>query len=124
MAKRILVIDDEELIIKSLSILLEKDGYEVFVAKNGQDAIVMIEEGDFNLILSDIRMPGINGSEAVEQIYKQLQAGNRKRIPVIFISGYVDEKVENEVKKLNPVAFIYKPFDIDNLIDKIKKTIG
>lgn len=55
MAKKILLIDDEELIMRSLSKLLEKSGYEVFIAKNGQDAMIMTEEDDFGLILADIR---------------------------------------------------------------------
>ena len=59
MAKNILIIDDEELIIKSLKKLLEKNGYSVFIAKNGQDALVMAEEESFDLIVADIRMPGV-----------------------------------------------------------------
>ena len=65
MAKKILVIDDEELIIRSLTKLMESKGYEVVVAKRGQDAIVIAEEEDFDVIVSDIRMPGVNGIEAV-----------------------------------------------------------
>ena len=73
MAKKILVIDDEELIIKSLSKLLEKNGYEVFIAKNGQDAIAMTEEEIFDFIVADIRMPGMNGVETTKSIYKILE---------------------------------------------------
>ena len=124
MTKKILVIDDEELIIKSLSQLLEKNGYEVFIAKNGQDAIVMAEEEDFDLILTDIRLPGINGMETVKQIYKEMSAKRQRKIPAIFITGYADEIIEKKTKLLNPAAYIYKPFDIEDLLDKIKKAIG
>jgi len=124
MAKKILVIDDEEIIIKSLSKLLEKNGYEVFVAKNGQDAIVMAEEEDFDLILADIRMPGMNGVEAVEQIYKDKLKRKEKKMPTIFITGYSDEANEKKAKTLAPLAYIYKPFDINELLDKIRKAIG
>jgi CheY-like chemotaxis protein len=119
MAKKILVIDDEEIIIKSLSKLLEKNGYEVFVAKNGQDAIIMTEEEDFNLILADIRMPGINGVEVAQNISK-----NQKKIPTIFITGYADESIERKARLLSPVAYIYKPFDTAELLYTIKKVIG
>ncbi len=123
MSKKILLIDDEELIIRSLLKLLEKNGYQVFIAKNGQDAVIMAEEEDFDLILADIRMPGINGVEAVDNIYKNTKR-NQKKIPAIFMTGYADEIVEKKAKTLAPVAYIYKPFDKDALLEKIKKTIG
>jgi len=124
MAKKILIIDDEELIIKSLSRLLEKSGYEVFIAKNGQDAIIMAEEGNFDLIIADIRMPGINGVDAVGSIYKEMSARRKIKMPSIFITGYADETIEKRAKLLSPAAYIYKPFDNVMLLDKIKKAIG
>ena len=117
MAKKILVIDDEELIIKSLSRLLEKNGYEVFVAKNGQDALVITEEENFDLIVADIRMPGINGVDTVANI---LQKKGFKNKPVIFITGYADEEYKRNAQKLKPVAYIYKPFDIQELVGKVR----
>ncbi|MFA6217610.1 MAG: response regulator [Candidatus Omnitrophota bacterium] len=123
MAKKILVIDDEELIIKSLSKLLEKNGYEVFVTKNSQDALIMIEEEDFDLVLADIRMPGMNGVETITQIYKNQLEAKKKKIPVIFITGYADEEVEEKAKTLEPIAYIYKPFEIDKLLNTIKKAL-
>lgn len=120
MPKKILVIDDEELIIRSLSRLLEKNGYEVFIAKNGHDAIVMSEEEDFDLILADIRMPGINGIEAVKQICENRAKTKLKKIPIIFITGYADELSEEAAKTLTPAAYMYKPFDIEELVAKIR----
>jgi CheY-like chemotaxis protein len=123
MAKKILLIDDEELIIRSLLKLLEKNGYEVFIAKNGQDAVIMAEEENFDLILADIRMPGINGVETVDNIYKKTKK-SQKKIPAIFMTGYADDLVEQKAKTLAPVAYVYKPFDKDGLLEKIKETIG
>ena len=123
MAKKILVIDDEELIIKSLKKLLEKNGFMVFVAKNGQDALIMAEEEDFDLIVADIRMPGINGIETIQSIYEKLQEKNLKKIPAIFITGYADEEMRQKARALKPVAYIYKPFDISELVDKIGEVL-
>lgn len=123
MSKKILVIDDEELIVKSLSKLLEKNGFEVFIIKRGQDAIAIIEEEDVDLIISDIRMPGMNGIETIRNIldiYKQKASPCPK---VIFITGYADKKVEKEAKDLNPAAYIYKPFDISTLVEKISEVL-
>ncbi len=118
MAKKILILDDEELIIRSIARLLEKNGFEVMVAKNGQDAITMVEEENFDLIIADIRMPGINGLEVVKAIQKN------KKIPTIFITGYADPDIEREAKKTNPIAYLYKPFDISEIMEKINKALG
>lgn len=115
MVKKILVIDDEELIVKSLKKLLEKSGFEVFIAKNGQDALVMAEEENFDLIVADIRMPGMNGVETIESM--------PKKIPTIFITGYADEEIKKRAKILKPIAYIYKPFDIKELVDKVKEVL-
>jgi len=123
MAKKILVIDDEELIVRTLKKLLEKNGFTVFVAKNGQDALVMVEEEPFDLIVGDIRMPGMNGVETLHAIYEGLQKRGVKRIPVIFITGYADEEIKQRAKALKRVAYIYKPFDIPELVDRIKEVL-
>jgi len=123
MAKKILVIDDEELIIKSLRKLLEKNGFAVFIAKNGQDALVMPEEENFDLIIADIRMPGMNGVETVESINENLKKRNLKKIPIIFITGYADDAIKQKAETLKPVAYIYKPFDIEELVNKVKEIL-
>ena len=123
MAKRILVIDDEELIIKTLINLLELNRYEVLVAKNGRDGIAIIEEEDFDLIITDIRMPGMNGVETARSIYNLLEEQGRKRIPVIFLTGYADKDIEEKARALSPAAFIYKPFDMPVLLGKIKQVL-
>lgn len=123
MAKNILVIDDEELIVKTLRKLLEKNGFAVFIAKNGQDALEMAEAEGFDLIVADIRMPGMNGVETVGSIYKNRKQNNLKQIPVIFITGYADDDIAKQAKSVNPIAYIYKPFDIPELVGKIKETL-
>jgi len=121
MSKKILVIDDEEILTITFVKLLETAGYSVLVASRGEDAVVMAEEDDFDLILCDIRMPGQNGVETIRQI-KDLQG--RKKIPVIFITGYADEILEKEASRLEPVAYIYKPFDAFKLLELIKRTVS
>lgn len=120
MKKRILIIDDEELIIRSLKKLLEKNNFEVFIAKNGQDALIMTEEEKFDLIIADIRMPGMNGADTIQAIYENLEESNLKKIPTIFITGYADEDIKKRALLLKPIAYIYKPFDMNELVDKVK----
>ena len=123
MPKKILVIDDEELIIKSLAKLLEKTGFEVFVAKNGIDALAMVEDEHFDLVIADIRMPGMNGVEIMESVYELSKNKGESPVPAIFITGYADEEIEKKAKILNPVAYIYKPFDISELVGKVKEAL-
>jgi len=124
MSKKILIIDDEELIIKSLTKLLERNGFDPFVAKRAQDALVILEEESFDLIISDIRMPGMNGIEFIKSMYSALEEKGVERPPVIFITGYADKSLEDEAKKLNPVAYIAKPFNIELLMKTIQKVIS
>jgi len=121
MAKKILLIDDEELIIKSLKKLLEKDGFTVFIAKNGQDALSLSDKETFDVIIADIRMPGINGVETIKSLNETIGKRGLKKPGVIFITGYADEEMQQEAEALGPVAYIYKPFDISELISKIKE---
>ena len=124
MSKRILLIDDEELITRTLANGLERNGYEILVAKSGSDAIVMVEEEDFDLIISDIRMPGLNGIEAVKGILKALKERGSKKIPTIFITGYADPAIEAQARALNPHAYIHKPFDYPDFMAKIKEALS
>jgi len=124
MPKRILIIDDEEIVIRSVCLLLEKSGYEVYVVKNGQDAVAIAEESRFDLIIADIRMPGMNGVEAVKRIHKVLRKKKESLFPVIFITGYADKGIEKQAQELKPVGYLYKPFDNADLLEKVREAIG
>lgn len=121
MSKKILVIDDEEILTATFAKLLETAGYSVLVASRGEDAVVMVEEDNFDLVICDIRMPGQDGVKTIQQI-KKLQG--KTDIPVIFITGYADEALEKEANRLHPVAYVYKPFDAFKLLDLVKKAVS
>ena len=124
MGKQILVIDDEELLIKSFSRLLEKAGYDVYTVKNGVDAIVATQEEDFDLIISDVRMPGENGVQTIREIQNLRLDNGKAAIPTIFITGFADDEVEKEAKTLNPVAYLYKPFDTIHFLKMVSSAIS
>lgn len=123
MSKRIVVIDDEEILVRSFSKLLEKHGYEVFGFKKGADAIAFGEEEEIDLIICDMRMPGKNGVETVKDIFTFLEKNNKKRMPIIFATGYADQSMEAEARKLEPVAILKKPFDINQMVELVKKIV-
>lgn len=117
--KKILVVDDEALLTKTFTLLLEKNGYEVLVAKNGEDAQILAEEEKFDLIICDIRMPGEDGVQVASNV--QRTKGLNSETPLIFITGYADAKVEEAAKAFKPIAYIHKPFDNQKLLNTIKK---
>jgi len=123
MKKKVLVIDDEEILTKSFSALLERSGYETYTVKNSQDAEAMFEEEDFDLVISDVRMPGKNGVETVKQIQNIVRSKKKFPVPVIFVTGFADQEIEAEAKRLNPVAYLQKPFDVAELLNVVKKAI-
>lgn len=125
MKKKILVVDDEELLTKTFSILLEKKlGHEVRVARGGQDAVEMAETQNFDLILCDIRMPGIDGVETLKRLRGIFRQRQIPCPPEIVMTGYADTAKEKEVQELAPAAYLVKPFDNGVLIEQVRKLLA
>jgi len=124
MSKKILVIDDEELITKSLLKLLSFEGYIVSVVRSGNDAIEKIKLIDFDLVISDVRMPELDGIETIKQIRACLKKSNKKPIPEILITGYADKDKYEAAIDLQISEYIYKPFERTEFLKAIKRVIG
>ena len=121
MSKHILVVDDEKLVTMTLKRLLTKEGYHVTPALSGREAIKLIEESDVDMIISDIRMPDMDGIETIKKIREILEKSGRKPIPEIFITGFASEESFREAQQLNVVDYVEKPFDIKSLMNAINK---
>ncbi len=124
MAKKILVIDDEELITKSLLKLLSRQSYNVIVVRSGSEAMDKVKETDFDLIVCDIRMPQLDGIETITQIRVYLKKSNKKSIPEILITGYADLEKYQKAIELKVAGYINKPFDTAEFLRVVKKVIG
>jgi len=125
MPKNILVIDDEELITKSLLKLLSSEGYSATVVRNGKDAVEKIKNDNFDLVISDVRMPELDGIETIKQIRSTLKKSNKRQIPEIIITGYADkEKYETAMVELKVHDYIYKPFERADFLKSIKKALA
>lgn len=124
MAKKILVIDDEELVAKSLQKLLNSQGYKVTTAKSGTEAIDIVKENDFDLIISDVRMPALDGIQTIKQIRANLKAAGKKFIPEILITGYADRDKYEAAMGLMVIDYVYKPFDTTDFLKVVKNAIG
>ena len=118
--KKILIIDDEEDIQKLLKIRLEQDSFTVITAGDGASGAKMAEQEIPNLILLDIMMPNVDGYSCLKEIRKNQKT---KNIPVIMLSGKEEEKVRDlfAFQKIN--GYVEKPFELDNLVAKIRETL-
>ncbi len=123
MSKNILVIDDEELVTESLKRLLKKNGYSVAIARNNTDAMEKVKELDFDLIVSDIRIPEVNGVEIIKNIRHYYKISQKKPVPEILITGYSSDEHLKEAQALKVADYLYKPFDIKDFLEIVKKNL-
>jgi two-component system chemotaxis response regulator CheY len=119
---RILVIDDEEQIRKVVGIGLKKAGYDVEEAEDGGKAIEVLNTGEnpmmVDVIICDIRMPKINGTEAIAYFRSQYPS-----IPIIVLTGYPDVQLATTLLKAGVVEYLTKPVDRDKLVAAVKSAM-
>jgi putative nucleotidyltransferase with HDIG domain len=108
--EKILVIDDEELILDIAREILNNIGYDVTITSDGHEGIELISEEKFSLLLTDIRMPDISGLEVI----KQVRDRNRE-MPIIIITGHGTLEVAIKALKLGAQGFLLKPFTTGDL---------
>lgn len=117
--RKILVIDDDKLVLESVNKILKWEGHETVLATNASEALQKAQDNHFDLIISDIRMPGKNGVEAIREIRKLFDEKVRKDIPIIFITGYAEMSDQLKAEQLGEV--ILKPFDLDHLVVTVRE---
>ena len=117
---KILVVEDEELMLKALEFRLKKDGYDVFTAKDGATALELLKENRFDLVLTDIMLPFVSGLEIVSKVKSD---SSLKDTPVIVLSAVGLEKIVLEAFELGADDFITKPFNLNELTIRVKKHI-
>jgi DNA-binding response OmpR family regulator len=117
MSKRILIVDDEEVIRKFLRIHLTKLGYEVTEAEDGEKAIEKIGGEKFDLIICDVMMPNKNGWEVVKEVKSTPDLSN---IPIILLTAKNDEVDMFKGYELGANYYMTKPFTKDQLLYGLK----
>ena len=117
---RILVIDDEADIRESLATLLEMEGYDVEMAPDGGSGLRKLESSNYDLVLLDLMMQYLDGRDEL----KLMEMGSFN-IPVIVVTAFLDaDKEADEFRRAGVVHIVYKPFDLDQLVELVKSTIG
>ncbi len=124
MVKKILLVDDEELVLRSVGKLLQKQGHDVVMARSGEEAISFVQKENIDLVVLDVRMPHMNGIEAVKAIRQFHKKVGRKTIPEILITGHADENLMKEAEALNVADCLYKPFDIRDFLTCVNKHLS
>lgn len=113
MAKRLLVVDDDPGLLLAVSDTLRAEGYDVATARRGADALVRVAQTLPDLIISDIRMPGMDGY----QLVRNLRSNARTRlVPIIFLTAKDETADRIEGFRTGVDAYITKPFDSDELV--------
>lgn len=118
--KRILVVDDEEHILELINFNLEREGYEVILCDNGEDSITIIQENDIDLVVLDLMLPGIDGSEVCKRVRKMERT---KNLPIIMLTakGKEDDRILG--LELGADDYITKPFSVRELIARIRAVL-
>lgn len=114
---RIMVVDDEENIREVLSNYLESLGYEVITASDGQDALLKFEAGAFDLIVSDLLMPNIDGLELLRKVREK-----DRDVVFLMITGYPSIETAVEAIKKGAYDYITKPFHMEDVKIRIERS--
>lgn len=117
---KILVAEDEPMLLKTIELKLKKEGYEVITTVDGREAVAKIDEVDPDLVITDIMMPYVSGLEIVAIVRKK----TNKRIPIIMLSAMEQEKVVMEAFELGADDYITKPFSLNELVIRVKRLIS
>jgi CheY-like chemotaxis protein len=125
--KKILVVDDNEIILKTISLKLQGAGYKVVTALDGSEAVAFARKESPDLILLDISFPpDVGGVEwdgfRIMEWFHRLETA--KKIPIIIITGSEDAKFKDRAVTGGAVAFFHKPIDHDDLLKVIRATFG
>ena len=118
MAEKILVADDEQEIRELLENFLTHQGYEVVLASDGNQALQLASEENPQVIILDVKMPGLDGLEVCKRLKEQEQT---RLIPVIVITGFEDNKIE--ALNLGADDFVNKPFDMAEISARVKSAL-
>jgi len=113
---RVLVVDDEEIFRETFAEILIEEGYEVFTAGSGEEAIELAKEKKPQVVFMDIKLPGVNGCEVwkmVKKMYPQVKG--------IMVTAYSVPDLVKEALKEGAITCLYKPFELPEVIKLLKK---
>src|SRR5512134_328928 len=117
MKPRILVADDDDGLRQLLRLILAREGFEVFEAANGEQALALAVSVDPAVILLDVMMPGLDGYDVCRRLKSDRRTGD---VPVVFVSAAEDMSRRNEAQHLGAAACIQKPIGPRDLVARVR----
>jgi DNA-binding response OmpR family regulator len=116
---KVLICEDDEMVLKMVEFRLRKEGYEIHLASDGKEALEKVKSVQPDIIITDIMMPYLTGLEIVHRIRKEMAL----RTPIIIVSSIGLEKTVLEAFQLGADDFITKPFSPNELSVRVKKLL-
>ena len=113
---KVLLVDDEKEFVESLSERMELRNLEPEIAYDGEQALQALKEGEPDVMVLDLRMPGIDGIEVLRRVKK-----SHPDVQVVVLTGHGTDKEEKMAKKLGAFAYLKKPVDVDHLVGTLNK---
>lgn len=123
--KRILLVDDDNEIIESMRIVLDAKGYEILIARDGNQGLAMAEKEDPDLVILDMMMPKRSGFLVLEKLVKNRSATKSREVPMRFIMITANEGSRHKAyaEMLGVDDYIRKPFAMDKLVDSVERLL-
>lgn len=116
--EKILIVDDSKEIRNILSTFLKEEGFEIYTAENGKKALDLIKEKVIDLIITDIRMPEMDGYQLTKKMKEE-----KPRVGIIIMTAYTSIYTEGDIRKIGADDHISKPFELIDIIEKIERVL-
>ncbi len=118
--KHILVVDDEPAWLQILSYILQRKGYEVHIAQNANTALETLKDMKLDLIVSDVRMPDMNGFDLLDQVK---HSRKNSRTPFVFVTAIDDYDSRKTAQNLGAADYLTKPFNEEEVVKILSKYV-
>ena len=118
-SRKVLVVDDDPAVRKSIDRVLTGKGYAVITAENGEEALRKLNEEKYDLVYTDIRMPGMSGLEVAEQV-----KARKPWTPVVIITGYGTDAAQARAKAAGVSSFVHKPLSPEMIEDSARDALA
>lgn len=115
---RVLVIEDQRVLLQYLKLMLQRAGYDVVVASNGREGIQILETDLVDLVLTDLRMPILDGFDVLRHVQQ-----SRQPVPVVLMTAYGSPGAAEKARRLGAFAYLPKPFDFEELDQVLRQAM-
>jgi DNA-binding response OmpR family regulator len=117
---KILICEDNPLALKTLAVVLDREGFESHTAFNGNEALALLQKNDYDFLILDIHFPYYSGLELLKYVRSELG----KNTPALILTAFSDPQMQSQAKELGIEGYIVKPFSPADLVSKIRSVLN